>query len=402
MSAHPTNPISPVMVTFLVAGLVAIMPFAIDAYLPAMAAMASDLGTSVHYLEQSISSFYLGIALGQLVGAPFSDRHGRRPPIMIGLIIFIAASIAITQATSSGSLIAWRFVQALGAGVASVNAATIVRDMFDEIGTARLFANIAVVMMVAPLFSPLIGAGLLSLFGWPAIFMFLASYAFAIMITLYIWLPETRYLRRKPVDKNGYRHVFASVWSNVLAVSLACSSVCFFLYLADSAFIFLEFYGFSPSGFAWLFATGVVMLIAAHQINRWLLKFVRPRRILLYAMPLQTAVSFLLLFACLMSAPSVWLIYPLIMVLASITQVINSNGMAIYLSLHPDHAGKANAVLGSMRFGMGGLFGFALVYLHSAHPITFAALSVIATVMALTLFLACRSRSDLFARHHML
>lgn len=396
-----TKDISAGRITLLIAGMVAIMPFSIDAYLPAMAAMAADLNSTVHFLEQSISSFYLGIALGQLIGAPVSDRYGRRIPVAIGLIVFIIASGIITQTDKDTTLIAWRFIQALGAGIAAVNAAAIVRDLFDEVGTARLFANIAVVMMIAPLISPLMGAYLLELFGWQSIFWFLAIYGMTILTLLYVWLPETRDLRRTPISKNGYQHVLSSPWSNMLALCLAFSSVCFFLYLADSSFIFLDFYGVSPTKFAWIFGAGVILLIAAHRVNHALLKIFKPRRILLYSIPLQTALIVLLFAYSQLDQPNMWLLYALIMSMTSVTQVINSNGLAIYLSLHPNHAGKANAILGSLRFGIGGIFGFLMAAIHSGHPRTFASIALVTALISMGLFFVCRTRSDIFALHNM-
>ncbi len=242
MTAQAPHPISPGRATLLLAGLVSIMPFAIDASLPALGAMAFDLGTTVHHLEQSVGSFFLGTALGQLIGAPFSDRYGRKLPITLGLTIFIITSFVITATSTDTGLIIWRFAQAFGAGVAVVNAAAIVRDLFDEVESARLYANIAVVMMIAPLVSPLIGAYLLEIFGWHSIFFFLAVYAGLVAAFLSIQLPETRFLRKTPVAANGYRSVLSSGWSNTLALSMAFSSGCFFLYLADASYIFLKFF----------------------------------------------------------------------------------------------------------------------------------------------------------------
>ena len=400
MTAHSQTVISPARATVLLAGLVSIMPFSIDAYLPALGTMALDLDTTVHHLEQSVGSFFLGTALGQLIGAPFSDRHGRKLPISLGLVIFVAASIVITLTHTDTALIIWRFVQAFGAGVAVVNAAAIVRDLFDEVETAKLFANIAVVMMIAPLISPLVGAYLLKFFGWHSIFMFLALYGIALAVLLFVLMPETRFLRKTPVASHGYRNVLSSAWSNALAMSLAFSSVAFFMYLADSSFIFLEYYGQTPTAFAWLFGLGVIMLIGAHRINHWLLKRYKPRRILLYSVPVQTVSAAVVLSYALTGAANMWVMYLFIMLMASITQIISSNGLAIYLALHPDHTGKANAILGSLRFGMGGLFGFLLAATHTKTLLSFGILVFVSALLSLALFIICRTQSDIFAAHN--
>ncbi|MFK8030474.1 MAG: multidrug effflux MFS transporter [Gammaproteobacteria bacterium] len=400
MTAPTDTPISSGRATVLIAGLVSIMPFATDAYLPALGAMADYLNTTVHQLEQSVGSFFLGAALGQLVGAPFSDQYGRKLPIMLGMLIYIAASLIIATSTSDSALIAWRFVQALGAGVAMVNAAAIVRDLFDEVETARLFANIAVVMMIAPLVSPLAGAYLLDSFGWPSIFVFLAFYGVVVIGSLWAFMPETRFLRKKPIAANGYRHVLSSRWSNALALSLAFSAGCFFLYLADASYIFLQFYGQTPKAFAWLFSFGVIMLVGAHRINHWLLVRYKPRRIMMYCVPVQTASAAAVLAYALSGAGNMWIMYLLIMMVGSVTQIMSSNGLAIYLALHPDHAGKANAILGSMRFGMGGLLGFLLSAMHTESLVSFGLLVFISAALSMVLFIICRTQSDIFSRQN--
>lgn len=400
MTAKVQSLLSPTRATLLLAGLVSIMPFAIDAYLPALAAMATDLDTSVHFLEQSVGSFFLGTALGQLVGAPFSDRNGRKLPITLGLVLFVAASLVIVFVHTGTGLIIWRFVQAFGAGVAVVNAAAIVRDLFDEVETARLFANIAVVMMIAPLVSPLVGAYLLENFGWHSIFVFLGAYGLVVGVVLYGYMPETRFMRKTPVAANGYQHVLSSNWSNLLAVSLAFSSGCFFLYLADSSFIFLAYYGLSPTAFAWIFGLGVLMLITAHRLNHWLLSRFKPRRLLMHSVPVQMAAAVLVLLYAATGAPNMWLMYALIMVLASVTQMISSNGLAVYLALHPDHTGKANAILGSMRFAIGGALSFTLAAVHTQSLMSFGILVGLSAAASLITFAACQRGSDIFSQRH--
>ncbi len=399
MTYRATNPISPGRATLLLASLVSIMPFAIDAYLPALGAMATDLDTTVHHLEQSVGSFFLGTALGQLIGAPFSDRHGRKLPITLGLTIFLITSCVITVSGTDTALILWRFAQAFGAGVAVVNAAAIVRDLFDEQESARLYANIAVVMMIAPLVSPIIGAYLLEAFGWQSIFIFLAAYAGVLTVMMFTLLPETRFLRETPIAPNGYRSVLSSSWSNLLALSLAFSSGCFFLYLADASYIFLEFYGLSPTAFAWLFGLGVFVLIGAHRINLWLLMRYRPRRLLLYCFPLQAASALVVLLYSTASSSNMWVMFLMVMTLGGLTQIISSNGLAVFLALHPDHTGKANAILGSMRFGMGGILGFVLAATHTENLLSFGILVFFTAATSLVLFWLCRTRSDIFARH---
>ncbi len=150
-------------VAILVAANTALAPFAIDAYLPAMAALAARVGASIHHTELSISVFLAGFAIGQLLFGPLSDRLGRKPVLLGGLVVFMLASLAITTIGSLSELLVWRFVQALGGGACVVNSAAIVRDCFSGREAASVMSTMVMIMMLAPLVAPVVGSGLLYL-----------------------------------------------------------------------------------------------------------------------------------------------------------------------------------------------------------------------------------------------
>src|SRR5690554_4491144 len=132
------------------------------------------------------------LALGQLLFGPLSDRIGRKPVLLGGLVVFLLASLAITTVGSLSELLAWRFVQALGGGATVVNSAAIVRDCFSGREAARVMSTMAIIMLLAPLVAPVVGSGLLYLGEWWLIFIFLAAYAAFLMWLLGTRLPETR------------------------------------------------------------------------------------------------------------------------------------------------------------------------------------------------------------------
>ena len=169
----------------MLALLVAVMPFSIDAYLPAMPQMAAALGADIHQIEQSLSVFLLGVALGQLVGGPVSDLKGRRKVALFGLAVYVMATTALLWTDTVAHLLLWRGVQALGGGMATVTVAALVRDRFGGREAAQMFALIGIIMMAAPLAAPMLGALLKNLGGWRAIFEFLALYAAAVALLLY-------------------------------------------------------------------------------------------------------------------------------------------------------------------------------------------------------------------------
>ena len=158
--------LNPRRVALLVAANTALAPFAIDAYLPAMGIIAESIGASIHRTELSISVFLFGFALGQLCFGPLSDRMGRKPVLLGGLVVFMLASLAITMVDSLPTLLLWRFIQALGGGACVVNSAAIVRDCFSGREAAKVMSTMAMIMMLAPLVAPAVGSLLLHVAGW--------------------------------------------------------------------------------------------------------------------------------------------------------------------------------------------------------------------------------------------
>lgn len=164
--------LNPRRVALLVAANTALAPFAIDAYLPAMAALSDTIGASIHRTELSISIFLFGFALGQLFFGPLSDRLGRKPVLTGGLTVFAVASLALTQVESLDTLLLLRFIQALGGGACVVNSAAIVRDCFHGREAAKVMSTMAMIMMLAPLVAPSVGSALLHAVDWWLIFVF--------------------------------------------------------------------------------------------------------------------------------------------------------------------------------------------------------------------------------------
>ena len=159
MNSNKTpHTLSDKQLSFLLAMLVAIMPFAIDTYLPAMTDVAKDLGSSVHLVEKSLSTYLLGAAVGQLIGGSLSDLKGRKPICLIGLCIFILTSVIITQVTQVEWLIGMRMLQGMGAGMATVIVPAMVRDRYVGVQAAQMFATIGIIIMIAPAIAPMFGA----------------------------------------------------------------------------------------------------------------------------------------------------------------------------------------------------------------------------------------------------
>lgn len=180
------------LIIFTLGLLSALGPFSIDMYLPAFPKIAADLSTTVARVGLSLSSFFIGISIGQLIYGPLLDRFGRRIPLYVGLIIYILTSIACVFVHEVDALIAFRFVQALGSCAGMVAARALVRDLFPVNENARVFSMLMLVIAVSPIVAPTVGGYIATYLGWHSIFIVLAVIAFLTLIASFFWLPEGR------------------------------------------------------------------------------------------------------------------------------------------------------------------------------------------------------------------
>ena len=180
------------LVLVVLGGLTAFGPFSIDTYLPALPEVAHDLGASIATVQLSISSFFFGMALGQLFIGPISDRFGRKMPLYVGVGLYIVATVGCAFAPTASALIGLRFFQAVGGAAGAVISRAMVRDLFPPHETARVFSLLTLVMGVAPILAPTLGGVLLAAFGWRSIFVFLALFGVLALLGAWLVLPETR------------------------------------------------------------------------------------------------------------------------------------------------------------------------------------------------------------------
>ena len=181
----------PLRLLLILGALSAFGPLAIDFYLPSFPALARAFATDVEHVQLSLASYFVGLAIGQLIYGPMADRFGRRKPLLVGVALFSLASLACALAPSLEWLIAARFVQALGGCAGMVVSRAVVRDMCDPISSAKVFSQLMLVMGLAPILAPLAGGLLLSSLGWPSIFICLTLFSFACLLAVAKWLPET-------------------------------------------------------------------------------------------------------------------------------------------------------------------------------------------------------------------
>jgi len=344
----------------LLATFGAIAPLAIDMYLPAMPALAANLGISARLAGQSVSVFLIGIAAGQLVTGPLSDRLGRRPMILSGLALFTLASLVAAMATAFPVLLAARLFQALGACAVMVSGRAVVRDRLDARESARLFSLLALIGGMAPVLAPMIGAGIIQFGEWRLIFLVMAAFS---LLTLLFAFPILTESRSAATAANArFEHPFRSYVALLrnrqllgYLATAACNSAAFFTYVANSATVLIDGYGMTPRAFSILFAANSVGLVCANQINRRLLRTRMPAQVLrLSARNALVFASALLLFAATGAGGLPVLVGLLFLVVASIAPV-QANTMAGGLGVDPLRSGSTAALFGATTFTAGAI-----------------------------------------------
>ena len=357
--------------------LTAFAPMSTDMYLPAFVAIAQDLRVSMSSVQVTLAIYFAGTALGQIIYGPISDRYGRKPPLYVGLTLYIVASAGCAVAPNIEVLVATRLLQAIGASAGMVIARAIVSDLFDYVGGAWAFSRMMLVMGVAPILAPLVGGQLFVWMGWRAIFWLLAAFGLLCLLLCAHGLheshpPERRLTTNWGDHLGGFKELLhePGFLGHAMVGALAMSAM--FVYIAGSPFVFIELYGVPATHFGFLFGLNAVGLIAGSQLNARLLKSTNPELILQWSLfTLMTSTLILLIVSCINKDQIVWILAPLFVAIASLGLVM-PNTTALALRDQRARAGVASAMLGSLQFLLFGLAAAAVSALHdgTTRPMT--------------------------------
>ena len=341
----------------LLGSLTAFGAVTIDLYLPALPAIARDYGVSAAAVQLTLSTFFVGMALGQLFFGPLSDRIGRRPTILIGCAVYIVASIACAVAPTIEALVVGRFFQALGCCAAMVTCRAIVRDRYDHRDSARIFSLLMLVLAIAPLLAPTVGGWIAIAAGWHAVFIAFVVVGVAIAIAVYTRLDESR--TEATAEKARTTSTLAAYWGLLRQRRLigyllvgAANGATLFSYIAASPDLVVGTWGFTEGQFGLVFAIIAVGIVGSSQINRLLLKHHSPDRILAFAAPGAALAGAALLFVAIGDAPLA-VLFPVLFVALSSNGLIAANASAGALNVDPLRAGAISGLMGGINFGMG-------------------------------------------------
>ena len=354
----PGPPPTPWGLVVLLGALTAMGPLAIDMYLPSLPAIGEDLRASAGQTQATVAAFLAGMAIGQFFYGPAADRFGRRPPILVGIAIFIVASAGCALAATPGQLLAGRFVQALGACAGGVVSRAIVRDRFDHRETARVLSLLMLVMGLAPILAPLLGGALLAFGGWRLNFWFMAAFGVAIGAVAFFRLQETRSAEttlqaRSESPLQAYAALLRQPRLIGYGLAGALNGATLFTYIASSPELLIGTYGISPQVFGWIFGLNAVGIIGANQVNRWLLRTRTPDQVLARASVLAVGFAILLTLAAVTGLGGRWTVLPLLFLTLASYGLMQGNTTAGALSVDPKRAGSTSALLGGLSFGVG-------------------------------------------------
>lgn len=360
------------------AALSAFAPMSVDMYLPAMPSLPGVFNASPALVQWTLSAFLVGFGLGQLVFGPLADRYGRKPVLLIGLTLYLAACIGCATAETITGLIAWRFVQAIGACSGQVLARAMIRDVFDRDRAARMLSIMMLLMGAAPMLAPLIGGQLLIFFDWRAIFWVLVGFGFLSITGTLLVLDETLPKERRTGFTFGQMlGTYVTLLRHDRLVGyIATTSLIYvglFAYVSGSPFVFIEVFHVPRSQFGFLFGINVIALMLGAAINSRLVMRLGADYLLRRGTFAGAIMGvWLAVDAAFGIGGLVGILVPLFFFMLSMS-FVGANALAGGLSIFPEYAGTASALFGMLQFVTGGLLGSLVGVLQdgTAKPMAF-------------------------------
>jgi len=375
--------------TLLLGSLTAFDPLSIDMYLPAFPNMGKDFAVSSAQVELSLSSFFIGLAVGQLIYGPISDRYGRKKPLLVGMGIYFLSCIACAYSRSIHMLIFFRVLQALGGCSGMVIARAIVRDVFEKQRAAQTFSMLMLVMGVAPILAPMVGGYVAEYFGWRAIFGILGTLGLLSWACTLLFLPETHPAsRERPSLLSSFRATGSILRDKeFLGYTLAAGAVTagMFAYIAGSPFVFITLLGISPERYGWIFGVNSLGLIVAAQMNSLLLKKFPLESILRVATSGTCVFAIALFIASHLSRSPVALLIPLFFFISSLGLTV-PNALAGALAHQGRRAGTASSLMGTIRWSIAFLASFLVSLLHNGTSGPMTGIILASGISALLMF----------------
>jgi DHA1 family bicyclomycin/chloramphenicol resistance-like MFS transporter len=386
------------LIILIISALAAIAPFSIDMYLPAFPAMAQDLHTDIAHVALSLTTFFIGISVGQLLYGPLLDRIGRKKPLLFGLVLYTLASIGCAFAANGRWLIALRLLQALGGCGGMVAVRAIVRDLFPVKEIARVISTIMLVMGIAPIIAPTAGSAVMTAFGWRAIFYCLAMFGAVLIAAVVFALPESK----QPDASISLQpsHILRDYFSVLKQPQFLAYALCgglgsagMFAYISGSPFVYIKLFGISEAHYGWLFGLNAFGLIFGSQLNRFVLRRFSSQQAITVISSLQASLGVLLIVSITFGRFQMIATLILISGYLFLQGFLYPNTTALALIPFEKNAGAASAMMGFLQMVCSSLASAMVSYLHNgtALPMT-GVMAVCAGLGLLSLLTILRRR----------
>src|SRR5260370_1364114 len=343
----------------LLGSLTAFGPLSIDMYLPALPAIARDLAASESVVQLTLTTCLIGLALGQIVAGPLSDSLGRRRPLLVCVAAYVVVSLLCAIAPSAWFLVVLRLIQGLTGAAGIVIARAIVRDLYSGSSAARYFSRLILVMGLAPILAPVLGAQGLRFSPWRGLFLVLTIVTALLWIGAALGLPETLPAARLNAGTlAGTFNIFGQLISDtpfiVYAVAAGLAFGAMFAYIAGSPFVLQGIFHVSPQTFSLIFGMNALGFVVASQINGSLVSRIRPTRLPTAGFVAPSTAALPLLFFVSPGFGLLAVLLPLFLLASSVGFII-PNAIALALSRRPDAAGTGSALLGVIQSGVAAL-----------------------------------------------
>lgn len=377
-----------VFLILMLGSLTALGPFTIDMYLSAFPQMAHFFQTSVAQVSMTLSSYFVGLASGQLVYGVLMDRFGRKKPLYAGLIFYIVASIACALSPNIEILIFFRFLQGLGACAASVAAFAMVRDLFTPQESTKVLSLLILILGVSPLLAPTIGGFLAVHFSWSVIFYVLAGIALTILLVISRFLPEshhgdkTHVLKPMPIIRN-YLSIIKEPQFYAFALSGATAFAGLFAYLASSPTIFMEIFKVTEAAYGWIFAIIAMGIVGMSQFNVPLVKRFKSEKILIGAFLALLSVSLVFCFCAYHGYYNLYSVILTLFLFLACIGLSNPNSAALAMAPFGKKAGSAAALMGFLQMVLGALASLGVSLLKAQTLLPISILFVVVSSLAL-------------------
>ena len=385
LSATSSRSSSRTLLTWILGALSIFAPFSTDMYLSGFPLIAQDFNADISQVQLSLSTFFIGVAIGQLFYGPLIDRFGRRIPLLVGIALFIVSSLLILYVPTIEGFVGLRFLQAVGGCSGMIISRAIIQDLYDEQEGAKALSLMMVVQTVGPITAPVLGAYLLVFDGWKAVFTFLVAFGLVCWLVTYKFIPESLPVeQRQKQSISQTLGVFGHFLKNwrFMAPTLAgaFSNAVMFCFITGSPFVLMQLFGMERETYGWMFSATAAGMVVTSQANSMLLKRYTPQRLFTASIIVSLLAAATLVLV--RNTDSLWLLMVPLFVCVSMVPMVCANSIAIAMAASGKDVGSASSLIGVTQFAFAGAISAIVGALHNGTSLPMCGMILVCTLLA--------------------